>query len=93
MEALRTAGGVGREAPSDRDRAAVSLDDFYAYMPTHAYIYTPSREMWASASINARIPRVVTFRLIQKSGDAFAQWRVARPDAQIEAGAAAGRHR
>jgi hypothetical protein len=38
--------------------AAISLDDFYAYMPMHSYIYTPCREMWPGASINARIPKV-----------------------------------
>jgi hypothetical protein len=36
----------------------VTLSDFYAYMPMHSYIYTPSREMWPAASINARVPPV-----------------------------------
>jgi hypothetical protein len=36
----------------------VSLNDFYAYMPMHSYIYAPSREMWPVASINGRIPPV-----------------------------------
>jgi hypothetical protein len=36
--------------------AGVSLDDFYAYMPMHAYIYAPTREMWPASSVNARIP-------------------------------------
>jgi hypothetical protein len=36
--------------------AAVSLDDFWAYMPMHAYIYAPTREMWPARSVNARIP-------------------------------------
>jgi hypothetical protein len=27
-------------------------------MPTHSYIFTPSREMWPAASVNARIPPV-----------------------------------
>ncbi len=34
----------------------IAVDDFYAYMPMHSYIFTPSREMWPAASINARIP-------------------------------------
>ena len=42
--ALRTADG------------AISLQDFYAYMPTHSFIYVPSREMWSATSIDARIP-------------------------------------
>ena len=33
----------------------VSLDDFYAYMPLHKYLFTPSRELWPSSSVNARI--------------------------------------
>jgi hypothetical protein len=33
----------------------VGLDDFYAYMPRHAYIYIPTREMWPATSVNARI--------------------------------------
>jgi phage/plasmid primase-like uncharacterized protein len=36
----------------------VSLADFHAYMPTHGYIYEPTRELWPAASVNARIPPV-----------------------------------
>ena len=36
----------------------ITLSDFYAYMPQHSYIFTPSREMWPGASINARIPQI-----------------------------------
>jgi hypothetical protein len=34
---------------------SVSLSDFYAYMPGHSYIFTPTRQMWPSPSVNARI--------------------------------------
>jgi Family of unknown function (DUF5906) len=34
---------------------AVMLDDFYAYMPMHAYLFVPSREMWPASSVNARL--------------------------------------
>jgi hypothetical protein len=37
---------------------AVTLDDFYAYMPTHTYLYAPTHAMWPGASVNARIPPV-----------------------------------
>jgi hypothetical protein len=40
---------------------AVTLDDFYAYMPMHNYIYTPSREPWPGSSVNARIPPIPVF--------------------------------
>jgi phage/plasmid primase-like uncharacterized protein len=33
----------------------VGLDDFYAYMPMHSYLYRPTREMWPAASVNAKI--------------------------------------
>jgi hypothetical protein len=36
----------------------VKLDDFVAYMPQHAYIFIPTREMWPAGSINERIPPV-----------------------------------
>jgi hypothetical protein len=39
----------------------VSLDDFNAYMPMHSYIFTPAREMWPAASVNARISPVSLF--------------------------------
>jgi hypothetical protein len=42
----------GDRAPDD---AGVSLSDFYALMPMHSYIFTPSREMWPASSVNARI--------------------------------------
>jgi hypothetical protein len=36
----------------------VSLDDFYAYMPQHSYIFMPTRSTWAAASVNTRVPPV-----------------------------------
>src|SRR5262249_35828688 len=38
-----------------RRDCAVTLDDFYAYMPMHTYIFVPSREIWPASSVNARI--------------------------------------
>jgi hypothetical protein len=38
--------------------AAISIEDFYAYMPMHNYIFTPSRELWPASSVNARVPAV-----------------------------------
>lgn len=32
--------------------------DFYAYMPTHSYIFAPSGEFWPAASVNARVAPV-----------------------------------
>jgi hypothetical protein len=38
--------------------SGVALEDFVALMPSHMYIFTPCREIWVGASINARLPRV-----------------------------------
>lgn len=48
-------------------RGPISVDDFWAYMPMHSYIYAPSREMWPAASVNARIPPIA---LLDASGNA-----------------------
>lgn len=42
-----TAGGSG-----------VTIDDFRAYMPLHAYIFMPCCEIWPAASINSRLAPV-----------------------------------
>jgi hypothetical protein len=36
----------------------VTIEDFVAYMPGHTYIFTPCREIWPGASVNARLGRV-----------------------------------
>ena len=36
----------------------VTVDDFYAYMPMHNYIFVPTRDTWPGSSINARIPPI-----------------------------------
>ena len=36
----------------------VAIDDFYAYMPGHSYIFVPTREMWPASSVNSRLPAV-----------------------------------
>lgn len=38
---------------------ALSLEDFYAYLPQHTYIFTPTREMWPASSVNSRLPPVI----------------------------------
>ncbi len=50
-----------RKATKERTASgpALQLNDFVAYMPTHSYIFKPSRELWPAASVNARLPAVV----------------------------------
>ena len=44
------------ETPAEEPRKeCISLGDFHAYMPTHTYIFEPTREMWPAKSVNARI--------------------------------------
>jgi Family of unknown function (DUF5906) len=38
----------------------VSLDDFWAYMPMHNYIFAPARATWPPGSVNSRIPPIPT---------------------------------
>jgi Family of unknown function (DUF5906) len=45
----------------------VTFEDFYAFMPTHHYIFAPCREMWPASSVNARIK---PFPVLTKSGKA-----------------------
>ncbi|MHB1814159.1 MAG: primase-helicase family protein [Steroidobacteraceae bacterium] len=43
--------------PND-DQPPVTASDFWAYMPQHAYIYAPTRELWPAASVNSRVAPV-----------------------------------
>ena len=45
-------------APPDAQERGLNLDDFYAYMPTHGFIFVPSREFWPASSVNARVEPV-----------------------------------
>ena len=51
VEWLRARLGL---APEGR----VTVNDFYAYMPGHVYIFTPTREVWPATSVNARLGTV-----------------------------------
>jgi hypothetical protein len=41
------------------DSTAVGLDDFYAFMPMHNYIFAPTRDTWPGSSVNARVAPVL----------------------------------
>src|SRR5580704_10035816 len=44
----------------------VTIEDFYAYMPLHTYIFTPTRDLWPAASVNARIAPIL---LVDEKGE------------------------
>jgi len=56
-----------RRQPNGHDTSGgVSLDDFFAYMPMHSYIYAPTMAAWPAASVNSRIPPI---RLTNGAGE------------------------
>ncbi len=60
----RQTEAVGKS--NGHDREPISVDDFYAYMPMHKYIFSPTRALWPGASVNARIPPI---KLSDRNGD------------------------
>lgn len=40
------------------DEPGVSAEDFRAYMPTHQYLYVPTRELWSATSIDSRLGKI-----------------------------------
>jgi hypothetical protein len=44
--------------PADEIPENVTIDDFYAYLPEHKYIFVPTRSMWPAASVNGHIPPI-----------------------------------
>jgi hypothetical protein len=36
----------------------VGAEDFWAYMPSHSYLFVPSRQLWPAASVNARVGEI-----------------------------------
>jgi hypothetical protein len=57
-EEFRARSEAASSTPTESLDAPVTPADFWAYMPQHAYIYVPTRELWPAASINSRIPPV-----------------------------------
>jgi hypothetical protein len=50
------AGRLGASAGSETLLSTgVSLEDFFAYMPQHSYVYIPTRALWPAASVDSRI--------------------------------------
>jgi hypothetical protein len=45
-------------ASQPEEATGVTLDDFYAYMPLHRYIFVPSRDLWPAASVNTRVAAI-----------------------------------
>lgn len=54
--------------PSPPARASTPLgyDDFYAYLPTHQYLFVPTRDLWAATSVDHKLPKR---HLLDDAGD------------------------
>jgi hypothetical protein len=63
LKAARKEHAAKRAAEARRHRAAenpqsLSLADFYTHLPSHSYIFTPTREFWPASSVNVYLPPV-----------------------------------
>jgi hypothetical protein len=48
-------GALATGSSQTESAKAVGINDFFAYMPMHQYIFVPSRELWPAASVNSRL--------------------------------------
>jgi hypothetical protein len=55
LEKARRLLELVREEDGEPGTQGVQLEDFYAHMPGHDYIFVPTRELWPAASVNSRI--------------------------------------
>jgi hypothetical protein len=45
-------------APERKTGEGITIEDFYAYLPQHVYLFVPTREPWPGESVNAVVPPV-----------------------------------
>jgi hypothetical protein len=59
-EARRKARDKQGESKQDAGGAntGVTLNDFFAYMPGHVYLFAPTGQMWPAISVNCRVPPI-----------------------------------
>ena len=56
LEALVEGSQTVGAGTSERGAGSgIRLENFHAYMPAHAYLFEPTRELWPAASVNGRI--------------------------------------
>jgi hypothetical protein len=56
IKEARDAAAARRAEAAEDDRGVESIDDFYAYLPTHEYIYLPTGDLWPAPSVDACVP-------------------------------------
>jgi len=69
-------------ADVETEAGGVSVQDFFAYMPLHQYLFIPTRELWPAASVNARCSPPynadgtrATKRIPRKGGNGADEWQ------------------
>src|SRR5262249_16867336 len=67
-------GGSGDGGGSSESSEGILLEDFHAYLPSHAYIYSATREPWPAASINGLFPPIPLLgpdgeQIVKKNGE------------------------
>jgi Family of unknown function (DUF5906) len=50
---------IWEKAQQAEDRERFVVDDFYAYLPQHNYIFVPTRSHWPASSVNSQIASVM----------------------------------
>jgi hypothetical protein len=55
----RLTQGGSNDTHGRSDSTGVRMEDFFACMREHRYIFRPTRELWPGASVNARLPPVL----------------------------------
>jgi hypothetical protein len=55
---LRANKRGANDSEDDSSKDGIELDDFYAHLPSHTYIFVATREMWPPTSVNSRLPAV-----------------------------------
>ena len=56
LEAIAAARAADEAETRQRQEGPVTVADFYSYMPQRQFIFTPTRELWPTAAVNARCP-------------------------------------
>lgn len=46
---------TGAVAPTEQRAETVGLNEFWAHMPDHRYIFMPTRDLWPATSVDARV--------------------------------------
>jgi hypothetical protein len=52
LSALNGTSSLDDDTAPDAQPQALALEDFYAYLPDHTYVYMPTGETWPAASVN-----------------------------------------